>query len=158
MNAMKRIVYHFDGKDYSSFQRVYLTFKIQETSIQNVLELAKSHYVRVKSFKRELISEYPQMLKCFELYCFAEDMYKFLESIGFKESSEVYDNVIIRHHKFRMPSRKGRRYNGISCYNPKLHTWELKSNSPEKIVGKQSIINGKLWRKYYQAKPGHSGC
>lgn len=41
------------------------------------------------------------------------------------------------------------RYNGYSVFDPITKQIIYKSNSPIKIVDKQMIIAGRLWRKYY---------
>jgi hypothetical protein len=148
MKNLKRIVYHIAGNDYESFDSLTIRVNLQYVSIENVKKLVKELMLKI-SPAGKTISDYPFNLKPFNLTGHAENIYLFLSKIGFKDHSEVRDSINIRNTELRMPTRRGIRYLGISCYDPILHTWELKSNSPKSINGRQSIINGKLWRKYY---------
>ena len=159
MKSLKRTVYHIDGKDYESNEVITLKFNIQRVSIQTILEKANDCYIHVKSFAKEYNEYhgtvvYPDVnCKVFVLGGYVSNMANFLISLGYSEYSEInrgFFNII--HSCYRKPSNIGQRYKGIICFDPITKAWEMKSNSPSKINGNQSIINGKLWRRYYLGK------
>lgn len=153
---MKRTVYHIDGKDYEEGSYISLSFNVQSVSIQNFLNEAKKFHLYVNKFGNFFRDFQPTttngFLKNFELWGRVDCFCDFANFLGKREWQELNNNWYIRNCSLRaynFGKYKNTRYDGIMCYDPKNHTWELKSNSPCPIPANQVIFNGKIWRKYY---------
>lgn len=155
---MQRIIYHIDGKDYEDCDIVVLKINIQTVSIQNVLTLLKNvggwYYIKHYS---PVFTDYHSTftngnMKEFVIVGTARTIVEFAKKLGKTEQSELNSNWFIRNSELRAVNFgrfKNYRFEGISCFDPITKQTTFKSNSPKKIVGRQAIINGKLWRKFY---------
>lgn len=164
---LKRAVYHLAGKDYEQNDMVEFTFHLQRVSINNFLniELYENYpnfKVRnlVKSFGREFFNDHQHTttdgkLRSFVVKCSAAHLFLLLNKIGIKEWHSV-ENMELYVRKGDLRAYEGvidSRYAGIYVFNPKTKSGHFTSNVPKRIIGRQAIINGKLWRKYYDKNP-----
>lgn len=156
--SLKRTIYHIAGKDYESQDVVEFTFFIQRVSINNFLNLEFFKHYKIRSLPYK-IGEWtidymhtnvdaailPIIIKTF-----AFNLAEVLNLLGISDRHDIDTPYLyVRNIELRAKqSIKHERYNGIHVFDPKTKSSYLTSNSPKKIEGQQSIINGKLWRKY----------
>lgn len=159
---LKRTVYHVAAKDYEANELIEFTFFIQRVSINNFLNLTFSESrpnLKVRTFVK-MIGEFTidfhntnvdPAIRPIIVRCYPGTLLEILHKIGLKDWSELDTNYLyIRNTNLRaLKSVQYTRYNGIHVFDPKTKRSWLTSNSPQKIQGSQAIINGKLWRKYY---------
>lgn len=154
---LKRTVYHIAGKDYEQNEVIEFHFNIQRVSINNFLNLAYAghqvrHYVIGIGgwFNDNHHTTVDSAMKAIRVRCYASMLYNILQSLGFNWHNELNTlSLTVRNVELRaVPRIHHERYNGILVFDPKTKRSWLTSNSPRKIIGTQSIINGKLWRKY----------
>jgi hypothetical protein len=154
---LKRTVYHLAGKDYEANDVIIFEFDVQRVSISNFLNLSFSgHQVRrfVKSISGYFLDSHhttvDNRMKRITVRAYASMIYNILEALGM----DWYHAVETLHLRVRnvnlrkVKSVTHERYNGISVFDPITKKQYYTSNSPKKIVGRQAIINGKLWRRY----------
>lgn len=163
---LKRTIYHIAGKDYESTDILEFTFFVQVVSVENFLNIepyanfAKfkiRHAVRHigKAFIDHMRTNTDRSMKPIIVRCSAETLCLIFDKLGIKEWHSV-DALCLYVRKGELRAYDGHKdhvYNGISVFDPKTKKSWLTSGTPKKIIGRQAIINGKLWRKYYDAKP-----
>lgn len=154
---MTRIVYHIAGKDYEDTQAVIMTFNVLAVSIQNFLTLAKSNHCHVEWFGK-IYTDSQQTttngdMKSFKIKAYSPAyLVAFAKALGKYDHMDLDDNWNIRNSNLRavdFTRCQNTRFNGLSVFDPATKMTAFKSNSPVKMTGKQMIINGKLWRKFY---------
>lgn len=150
---MTRIVYHIAGKDYEEHQTVTLTFFIQTVSIQNFLSLVKLNHCYVDSYDNKIINDSQithtnGLLRKFKIKGFSPNITKLAIALGKYNHNTLDDNWYVRNASLRSTTGLKPRYNGYTMFDPITKKTTFKSNAPAKLKGKQTIINGKLWRKY----------
>lgn len=152
---MIRTIYHIAGKDYEGNQKAELTFNVQTISIDNFLKIAKESHCFVKSyssvFNDSQITYTNGAMKSITLFAWSPLFICILaQKLGKKEWNCIDENWNIRNTELRSTKHKSQtRYNGVLCFDPATKATKLISNSPIKIIDRQVIFNGKLYRKFY---------
>jgi hypothetical protein len=158
---LKRTVYHIAGKDYEATQIIEFTFFVQRVSVHNFLNIEP--YANFSKFQvRHIVKHVGNffadhihtttdgLMKPIVVRCSAETLCLIFEKLGIKEWNSV-DALTLYVRKGDLRAYDGyaaKSYNGISVFDPKTKKSWLTSGAPKKIIGRQAIINGKLWRKY----------
>lgn len=156
---LKRAIYHIAGRDYESNQPVIFTFNIQRVSIENFLNLEVRKSITVRNYVitvSDYFNDYQHTsvdnkMKAITVKCFPETLCIILEHIGVSEYNDVYNCVLnVRNSKLRAIQHLSKKLDKkYSCFDPVKKSFKLVSNTPLKINGRMAIINGKLWRRYY---------
>jgi hypothetical protein len=158
---LKRTVYHIAGKDYESTEMIEFTFYIQRVSINNFLNL--EYYPNVFCKVRRLVknigdfeidfqhTNVDSAMRPITICCMIQHLFVILQHVGIKEWHSLDTiSLWVRNSNLRAVQHCNKtRYNGISVFDPTTKKQKYTSGSPKKIEGRQAIINGKLWRKYY---------
>jgi hypothetical protein len=163
---LKRTVYHFAGNDYEATDIITFVFYVQRVSINNFLNLNYSDYstgliVRNMNYSIgdfELDYQHTNVdraIKAITITCTAAALFLLLKKLGKKEwQSQETRIMFIRKSELRSVQYVAdKKFNGISVFDPVTKKQWYTSGSPKKIEGRQAIINGKLWRKYYNTNP-----
>lgn len=156
---MTRTVYHIAGNDYNTNDSVTITFNVLAVSIQNFLLLVKESRCYVASFG-QIFTDNQQTttngdMKTFKIKGAARNMVELAKKLGKKDFDNFNDNWNIRNSALRAKDFTrctNTRFNGLSVFDPVTKITTFKSNSPVKMIGRQQVIGGKLWRKYYTSE------
>lgn len=156
---MTRTVYHIAGKDYEKNAECELTFNVLAVSIHNFLTIAKQEGCHVKWFGKIYTDSQRTTtngdIKTIILRAYSPVyLINLAKKLGKKDWDCLDNNWNIRNSELRAQGHAtnrfaNHRYTGILVFDPLTKNTKLVSNSPVKILGKQLIFSGKLYRKYY---------
>lgn len=152
---MIRTIYRIDGKDYEESARCTLTLNVLAVSIQNFLGLAKECHCFVE-WHGQIYTDSQRTntngdMKSIRLFAHSPKYIVALaKRLGKNDWDTLNNNWNIRNHELRYCNYKTKpRYIGVLCFDPATKQSKLVSNSPIKLINRQHIFNGKLWRRYY---------
>lgn len=146
---MKKITYTFNKVDYESHGKVVLIFNVIKPSIQTFIELVKSKNLRYKTAD-SFFKEGSQDFKSIVVGGFPKCMYNLLIDLGYKDHSEIFDNIYVRHNRLKVVRIKKRiewdkiyiRFNSITKETKYVY------NTPF-VISRMKRQGKILWRRYH---------